>query len=57
MMVTMMVLVWGDGCSVAFLLPTLTKSNEHNDANAEGLIIRIGFWGPLYYNSNKELPK
>ena len=21
------------------------------------LIIRIGFWGPLYYNYNKEPPK
>ena len=25
--------------------------------NIGALIIRIGFWGPLYYNSNKEPPK
>ena len=26
-------------------------------ANMGALIIRIGFWGPLYYNCNKEPPK
>ena len=25
--------------------------------NVGALIFRIGFWGPLYYNSNKEPPK
>ena len=25
--------------------------------NVGALMIRIGFWGPLYYNSNKEPPK
>ena len=25
--------------------------------NIEALIIRIGSWGPVYYNSNKEPPK
>ena len=36
--------------------------NHHNDPdldafNIGALIIRIGLWGPLYYNSNKEPPK
>ena len=26
-------------------------------ANVGASIIRIGFWGPLYYNYNKEPPK
>ena len=26
-------------------------------ANVGGLIIRIGFWGQLYYNYNKEPPE
>ena len=26
-------------------------------ANIGAFIIRIGFWGPLYYNSNEEPPK
>ena len=25
--------------------------------NIEAVIIRIGFWGPLYHNDNKEPPK
>ena len=29
----------------------------HPNPNAGTLIIRIGFWGPLYYNYNKETPK
>ena len=53
----MRVWVWeigvGDsGCSQgakAFL-----GAEEHNIG---ALIIRIGFWGPLSYNSNKEPPK
>ena len=27
------------------------------DDNVEAVIIRIGFWGPLYYNYKKETPK
>ena len=27
------------------------------NVNIGALIIRIGFWGPLYYNCNKEPPK
>ena len=26
------------------------------DTNIGALIIRIGFWGPLWYNQNKEPP-
>ena len=28
-----------------------------SSCNMGALIIRIGFWGPLYYNDNKEPPK
>ena len=35
------------------------RGNEEDSivANIGALIIRIGFWGPLYYNYNKEPPK
>ena len=33
---------------------TLPKAG---DGNIGALIIGIGFWGPVYYSSNKEPPK
>ena len=33
------------------------KQNKEKDNNVEPLIIRIGSWGLLYSNYNKELPK
>ena len=32
-------------------------TRDVNAGNIEALIIGIGFWGPLYYNYNKEPPK
>ena len=33
------------------------KPETQQQRNIEASIIRIGFWGPLNYNSNKEPPK
>ena len=45
--------VWGSGCTVQS-----TQSNYdpvfQERFTIGALIIRIGFWGPLYYNYNKE---
>ena len=52
------------GC-IALLVTLLTKSSDPSSTslaamsycNTGALIIRIGFWGPLYYNYTKEPPK
>ena len=31
--------------------------DKGDGVNVGALIIRIGFWGPLYYNYNKDIPK
>ena len=33
------------------------RNRKALNPNAGALIIRIGFWGRLYYNYNKRLPK
>ena len=38
------------------MAPTLTEFKFYIGALG-ALIIRIGFWGPLYYNYSKEPPK
>ena len=41
--------------------PTLIRGTfrhfSPNHGTVEVLIIRIGFWGPVYYNYNKEPPQ
>ena len=39
-----------------FEFGVLDRTGSHPD-NIETLIIRIGFWGPLCYNYNKDPPK
>ena len=41
-----------EGCGEAPAGPGSSTAHEESPATIGALIIRIGFWGPLYYNHN-----
>ena len=41
-------------CQESTTYQSSSAARKNTEANVGALIIRIGFWGPLYYNYNKE---